>query len=413
MMRINLSKAHSLDDMLGMIREGLRQYKRGDAIIASDFDESKWRVKRIPDRIILDKVSPQNPLVIRRICGHIAVANTLALREIGSNWKGVDKKTGIMTEDVPLNINRVFPPKSSDVIKGLRQIVKEANALGITSINEIVNASQVHFYEKLGNDLTLNVRVYIPLTEIKRVKKPDIVFKKTTFGGIKLFADGSIGARTAANDFYYRDTQRKKGKLVYTAQELSNIIKDAESEGIQLIIHAIGNKAIRQVLTGYEQQVEKGNPLRHRIEHCELIDKKDINRMAKLGIVASMQPNFISQWSQSGGMYEALLGNRYRFNNPVALLMAKGITVAFGSDCMPLSPLFGIKSIVNAPFNSQKISKEDALFNYTRNSAYAGFTLFKEGEIKSGKEANLVILDKKLQKVYITIFKGRCVYSKN
>ena len=412
-MRINLSKADSVDGMFDMIKEGLKQYKRGDTIIASDFDESNWPVKQIPDRIMLDKISPQNPLVIRRICGHIAVANTLALKKIGNNWKGVNKKTGVMTEDVPLNINRIFPPESSDVIKGLRQIVKKANAYGITSINEIVNASQVHFYEQLGEDLTLNVRVYIPLSEIGEIKKPDIAFKKTTFGGIKLFADGSIGARTAANDFYYKDTYGKKGKLIYTTGKLLDIIEDAESEGIQLVIHAIGNRAIRQVLTGYERKIGKTNPLRHRIEHCELIDEKDIDRMAKLEIIASMQPNFISQWSQPGGMYEALLGNRYRFNNPVAQLMAKGIIVAFGSDCMPLSPLFGIKSVMNAPFSSQRISKEDALFNYTKNSAYAGFTLFKEGEIKPGKEANLVILDNKLKKVYMTIFKGRCVYSKN
>ncbi|OQX50678.1 MAG: hypothetical protein B5M53_11990 [Candidatus Cloacimonas sp. 4484_209] len=112
-MRINLSKADNVDGMFDMIKEGLKQYKRGDTIIASDFDESNWPVKQIPDRIMLDKISPQNPLVIRRICGHIAVANTLALKKIGNNWKGVNKKTGVMTEDVPLNINRIFPPESS------------------------------------------------------------------------------------------------------------------------------------------------------------------------------------------------------------------------------------------------------------------------------------------------------------
>ena len=177
------------------------------------------------------------------------------------------------------------------------------------------------------------------------------------------------------------------------------------------MIHAIGNKAIKVVLNAYEKYLKDKNPLRHRMEHCELIDSNEIERMRKLEIIASMQPNFIYLWSQPGGMYEQAFGNRFKTNNPVALLKKKGITVAFGSDSMPLSPLLGIEGTVTAPFECQRMVMKEAIMCYTMNSAFAGFSLKKEGEIKNGKEANLVVLDREVRKIYLTFYKGRCVYS--
>ncbi|GAH51296.1 unnamed protein product, partial [marine sediment metagenome] len=128
MMRPDLSSAESPEDILEIVREALKEYKKGDIIIASDFDESKWKNKRIPGKNNLDRVSPDNPLIIRRICGHIAVANSLALEKITDAWEGIDRKTGIMKEDVPLNISRIFPPEDYEVRKGLRKAVSKANS---------------------------------------------------------------------------------------------------------------------------------------------------------------------------------------------------------------------------------------------------------------------------------------------
>lgn len=413
MMRPDLSSAESPEDILEIVREALKEYKKGDIIIASDFDESKWKNKRIPGKNNLDRVSPDNPLIIRRICGHIAVANSLALEKITDAWEGIDRKTGIMKEDVPLNISRIFPPEDYEVRKGLRKAVSKANSLGITSIHEIVKLSHISFYEELGEGggLTLNVRVYIPIDDLGGVKKPDFEFRKTIFGGIKIFEDGSIGARTAANTFSYKDSPGNKGILIYSQREVEKFIQDAEKIGIQLMIHAIGNRAIKVVLNAYEKYLKDKNPLRHRMEHCELIDSNEIERMRKLEIIASMQPNFIYLWSQPRGMYEQAFGNRFKTNNPVALLKKKGITVAFGSDSMPLSPLLGIEGTVTAPFECQRMVMKEAIMCYTMNSAFAGFSLKKEGEIKNGKEANLVVLDREIRKIYLTFYKGRCVYS--
>ncbi len=413
MMRPDLSCAKNPDEVLEIVREATKEYAKGDVIIASDFDESKWENKSIFHRKDLDKISPDNPVVIRRICGHIAVANSIALERITKEWMGVDRETGIMKEDVPLNISKIFPPDEQEVREGLKRAVKYANSLGITSIHEIRKSGDVRFYEELAEkgELTLNVRLYIPVNDLGGVKKPDIKFKKTVFGGVKIFADGSIGARTAANTFFYKDSPGNSGMLIFKEKELERFIKDAEDSGIQLIIHAIGNSAIKKVLDVYEKEIMVNNPLRHRIEHCELIDESDVERMRKLGIVASMQPNFICQWSRPGGMYEYALGERFKTNNPVALLKKRGITVAFGSDSMPLSPLFGIEGTINALFECQRMILEEAVACYTKNSAFAGFSLNREGEIREGKEANFVILDWRNEKIYLTFYKGRCVYS--
>ncbi|MCK4234999.1 amidohydrolase [candidate division WOR-3 bacterium] len=413
MMRPDLSCAESPDDVLEIVRDALKKYKKNDFIIASNFDESKWENKKVPSREELDRAVPDNPLVIRRVCGHIAVANSLALEKIPDVWRGVDRKTGIMKEDVPLNISRIFPPDEDEVRKGLRKAVKKANNLGITSIHEIVKLSNVRFYEELGEEggLTLNVRVYIPIDDLDGVRKPNFDFRKTVFGGVKIFGDGSIGARTAANTFSYKDSPGNKGLLIYKQSEFEKFIQDAEKAGIQLMIHAIGNKTIKIVLNAYENYLKGKNPLRHRMEHCELIDFNDIERMRKLGIIASMQPNFIYLWSQPGGMYEQAFGKRFKTNNPIALLKKNGITVAFGSDSMPLSPLLGIEGTVTAPFVCQRMGREEAIKCYTKNSAFAGFSQKSEGEITIGKEANLVVLDSERKKIYLTFYRGRCVYS--
>jgi len=413
MMRPSLASAVSPEDALEILRQSLNNYENGQVVIVSDFDESGWQNKKIPEKKVLDRIAPANPLVIRRICGHLAVANTLALEKIPGKWGGVDRKTGVMKEDVPLNMSKIFPASRREMTEGFKGAVKLANSLGVTSVNEIAESEHLDYYEQLGNTgkMTLNVRLYISAPDISYVAKPRFDFRETIFGGIKIFADGSIGARTAANTFFYKDSPRNKGIVILTKDEISSVLRKANEAGMQLIIHAIGNRAIKGIIDVFENRISNGNPLRHRIEHCELVDEEDISRLVELGVVLSMQPNFIYRWSEAGGMYEKALGERYRLNNPIAILVKAGITVAFGSDCMPLSPLIGIEGTTQAPFDCQRLGLEDSIYCYTHNSAYAGFSLGTEGEIKTGKEANLVVLDRALKSIFSVYYKGRCVFS--
>lgn len=411
MMRPSLLNARGPEEALTIVEEAVKDKEIGEVIIASDFDESRWERGEIPDKKRLDDVAPENPVVFRRVCGHFAVANSRALEKISGEWGGVDRKTGFMKEDVPLNISKIFPPRDEEVREGLKKIIKRANSLGITSIHEIVGLKYVHFFEELREDeRNLNFRIYIPLRDMGEVRKPNFTFRNTIFGGVKMFADGSIGARTAAVNVDYRNESGNRGILIHTPAEFKKCVRDAEDSGIQLVIHAIGDRAIGEVVDAFSGNIEKDNPLRHRIEHCELIGEKEIERMRSNNLIASMQPNFISLWSKPGGMYEDILGGRYKMNNPIALLKEKGIMVAFGSDSMPLSPLFGIYGTVDAPFECQKISLNEAIECYTNNSAYAGFALEKEGIIRKAALANLAVLDKQRENVNVTIYRGKCVY---
>lgn len=412
MMRPDLSNTNNLEEASEVILDALSSYEKGDMVIASNFDESKWERKEKPDRKFLDRVSPENPLIMRRICGHIAVANSLALEMIPDTRTGVDRETGVLKEDVPLNINKIFPPKKDVVREGLRKVIRRANKLGITSIHEVIKLKHIDFYEELNMDeLTLNVRLYVPVDDLGGVRIPEREFRNTEFGGAKIFADGSIGARTAANTFFYSDDPMNKGLLLCTPEELDSYVTDAEEKGIQLMIHAIGNDAINKVLNAFRKNIKEKNRLRHKIEHVELLDLEDIDIILDCGVVASMQPNFIGLWSQPGGMYDRVFGKRFEINNPIGLMKSKGVIVAFGSDSMPLSPLFGIEGVVNAPFKCQTITFEEAIGCYTKNSAFAGFSDKKEGEITKGDQANVVVLSKDRKSIYRTFFKGRCVYS--
>lgn len=412
MMRPDLSSAQSGEELLDIVRDAVKDYGRGEVIIASDFDESRWLKKTLPTRKELDTISCEHPIIVRRVCGHLAIANSLALERIPTEWGGVDRESGIMKEDVPLNLSRIFPPDAEAMRDGLKAAVKKANSLGITSIHEITRLGNVRFFEELAEkgELTLNVRFYLPVEDLGAIKKPEGVFERTVFGGIKLFADGSIGARTAANTFDYTDTPGNSGLLIYGEDDLRRYVESAEEANIQLAIHAIGNRAVKQVINAYIGSIERGNPNRHRIEHAELIDEEDIERIRKAGIVASMQPNFIALWSQPGGMYENVLGDHYPTNNPVGEMRRRGIEVAFGSDTMPMDPLLGIRGVLSAPFDRQRMSMEEAIASYTTCSAIAGCSLETEGAIEEGKEANLVILDPETMSICRTFYRGRGVF---
>ncbi|MBS7637358.1 amidohydrolase family protein, partial [Candidatus Bathyarchaeota archaeon] len=163
---------------------------------------------------------------------------------------------------------------------------------------------------------------------------------------------------------------------------------------------------------------------RHRIEHCEVMTTNQIERLRQLGIIASMQPNFVGEWSGPGGMYEARLGaERLRMNNPYRALLDEGIHVAFGSDCMPFNPIYGLWSALNHPVKESRIGLVEAVRCYTLEAAYASFMEDLTGSIEPGKLADIVILDEDLTsimpdrvrdvKVRMTIVNGKILYSKD
>ena len=312
----------------------------------------------------------------------------------------------------------------------LKLATKKAHMLGVTSVHDAhVDNKQIKAYRKLHESRQLNIRVSM----MPGVEYLDEIIdlglgqgfgdNRLRLGAVKILSDGSIGAETAALKEPYLDNPKEQGMLVWVKDELEEVVLKAHENDIQLAIHAIGDRAVELVLDCFEKaNVEEKKNLRHRIEHCEMLSQEQVEKMAELDLVASMQPNFVGEWGLPGGMYGTRLGKeRAAAMNPFALLKEARVKMAFGSDCMPFGPLYGVHWAVNAPFPSQRISPEDAFKAYTIGGAYASFEEGYKSTIEEGKLADMVMLDGdpfadpssiKDMTVQLTIFDGKIVYDR-
>jgi predicted amidohydrolase YtcJ len=389
--RIDLSLCRSLAECLEKLRENLCL----EQIIGVNWDESAWRKgkKEELNKRVLDSIAMDRPVIMRRVCGHFAVCNSAALQMISKEWKVVDRTKGFLYEDAALYLNRVFIPSDAMYFNGLKIAMREANTLGITSIHEITDNQGFSVYQKMKDSLTLRVAIYLQPERVNRgltslsMQKRDDGFLR--FMGFKIFMDGSIGARTAAFTQPYRGT-RNRGILVTTEKSLIPRIRNAEKAHYQLMVHSIGDRATEATLNAFMRAGLKENRLRHRLEHLELVSRRQVERISEYGLIASMQPNFI-RWQSPGGMYEKYLGARYKQMNCFKTMANASVRVVFGSDCMPLGPLGGIRSAVRHPHQCGKLAINKALQFYTEEPAYATFDEYNKGRIMPGQYADLVV----------------------
>jgi len=404
--RLNLSNVKSKEELFEKLYKFIKKREKEEIIIAEDWDESNWKDRVFPTKKEINIISKTIPIILRRICGHMAVANDSALEMIPDGLKIIDRKNGILEEDVVLKINEIFPPPFEEIKKAILIAQDDLLKLGITAVHDVTVPEYFKACQELEREGKLKLFIYCfikedYMDEIKMLSSS----KKVKLAGIKIFTDGSIGARTAAiNNFSYKDGS--KGLILKNEEYLKEIIKNSNRNGYQLAIHAIGDKAIDVVLNAMKVNPED-NPARHRIEHFELANDSQIKKAVSQNLILSMQPNFI-KWSKPGGLYEMVLGKNYAFNNRFSDIINKGGKIAFGSDGMPYGPLFGIKEATEAPFLSQKISIEDAIKAYTEGGAYASFMEDKRGKIERGMKADLVAIDK--DGIYMTIVNGNIEY---
>ena len=434
---IDFHDTKSLKEALELIKMEAEKKESGEWIIGSNWDESKWIENRYPTRWDLDKAVPDKPVYIVRICGHMAVTNTLGLKllKVPREVRGfeIDEKTGeptgILKEDALEYAERVLKPSLNECIKGVKLAVDYSLRCGVTSVQDTVMSFHLSAYQIAMLEKWLKVRIYtFPwytnlgyLTALGL--RGGFGNNWLKIGGIKLMVDGSIGARTAALMEPYSDDPSSKGMLLFEEDDLVEIIKKANENGLQVAAHAIGDRAIETLLNAFEK-ASKGSNIkgrRHRIEHFELPTEDQIDRMKKLGLVASMQPNFVGNWGMPGEMYEQRFGKeRWRRNNPFKIILDKGVVLAFGSDCMPFGPIYGIWSAVNHPVEESRLSVEEALRAYTNGSAYAAFEENIKGSIEMGKLADIIVLTKNPLKtplkdikdirIYMTIVNGEILY---
>ena len=395
---VDLSGTKSLEEAMDRLREAARD-RAGEWVMARGWDESKWPQKRPLKRADLDRVVPRQPCCAVRVDGHLVVCNTLALDRCPyPEGRLVDRGAGHLREDAAWAFLDAVPLDRTALVEAIAAASRRAAELGVTAVAEMSGKPEyIRAYQQALKEGKLRTRVflYLPLELADHAVELGL---EHGFGGellrivgVKAFADGSIGARTAALSSPYRDAN-DTGTLLLEAEDLAGIWRRLSHMGLQLAVHAIGDRAIGEVLRAARLAgiSEHG---RHRIEHLELPTEEQLEEMASLGLVASMQPNFVVNWSGPGGLYHERLGpERDSAIDPHSLVLKYGIPLAFGSDGMPMDPLYGLLGAVAPPHEVQRIPPEEAIRAYTAGAAYALFAERELGELAPGKRADLVIL---------------------
>jgi predicted amidohydrolase YtcJ len=290
------------------------------------------------------------------------------------------------------------------------------------------SAEELRLIQKLWREGKLPLKVYVGIPD-KLLDEAIRLGLSTGFGDdmlrlgfVKIFADGSLGARTAALKEPYSDKPETSGMLLLSQRKLDKFILKAHKSGWQVAIHAIGDRAIESVLKAFERALKRcpNKCLRHRIEHCSVLNPQLVRQMKKLGLIASIQPHFIVSdfW-----VVDRVGIERARWVYPFKTLMKEGVIVVSGSDCPveTISPILGIwAAVARKTFMEENLTVEEALKTYTVNAAYASFDEDKRGTIDVGKFADLTVLSKDLfniapnelreVEVEMTIVSGKVVY---
>lgn len=406
---VDLNECRSLEEALDRLRARVAAGRGAEWIVGRGWDESTWPVKRYLTRHDLDRVSVSHPILVNRIDGHMCSVNSAALRRFDPTEtdEGIERgpdgsPTGVLREQAAERARKAIPPPTDPEWAGLlEKAIAHAHSLGITGVHDIVDDRHLRAYQSLRRQNRLAIRAYLaPYDDL--LDMLTAAGMQTGFGDewlrlgpIKVFADGSLGARTAALFDPYDDDPRATGRLTRSPKELTALLAKAHLAGFQLAVHAIGDRAIDVVVEAFARILDRDprEDHRHRIEHLEMPTSEALDRMRELRLVASMQPNFVARWSRPGGMYERRLGReRIRENNPYRQIMKKGIRLAFGSDGMPYGPLYGMSGTVEAPFASQRLTPAKAFGCYTANAAFASFAEDRVGTLAAGKAADFVIL---------------------
>jgi len=405
---VNLSATKTIDEALSLMKTAATKIPEGDWVIGTNWRESCWNDGRFITGKDLDECCPRHPAVAHRICGHLSSLNKRAVNEVGLTAKTPDvdvaesgSMTGIVRESAVGLVRAATAPTPARMAKGLAVATRKAHSLGVTSIHENGTAQDLRVFieaERAGK-LGVRVRFNVPSQHLDSVVQTGLSSGLGSdwlrFGGVKIFCDGALGARSAALSQPFSDDPGNKGLFVHERKALDEMTHKAHDADMQLVVHAIGDDGIDAAISSIELAVET-NPRkdhRHRIEHLELPTKEHIGRMRRLGLIASMQPNFVGEWGGINGMYYDRLGpERAARNNPFREVLSARVRLAFGSDCMPFSPPYGILSAMRAPHDAQRLSAEQAIAAYTRDAAYAGFDERIKGTISEGKLADFVVM---------------------
>ncbi len=450
---VPLTGVPSPEEMQKRVAAAVAQHKEGEWITGGGWDHTLWPEKRFPNRQQLDAVAPRNPVILTHISGHVAVANSLALKsaEINKNTPNppggeiehdaLGEPTGMLKEYAAMSLVkvRIPDPTAAQRRKGIELVLENVAKNGVTSVQDFSEWADFQVYQQLKEEGKLTVRITewlpfnAPLNDLQNMRAQGGAkdpWLKT--GALKAFTDGAMGSRTAAMLEPYSDDPSTSGILTNDPEKLTAMAIQRDKAGFQLAFHAIGDRANRIALDVFEAVAKANGPRdrRDRIEHAQVVAPMDFARFAELHVIASMQPSHQTtdmRWAEDRIGRERILG-AYAW----ATMLKNGVPLAFGTDynVEPINPFRGLYACVTrerpegGPRNGwepqEKISLAECIRAYTSGSAYAQFEEGKKGELKPGEYADFIILSSDLTKlppaqftktrVLRTVVAGRTVY---
>ncbi len=449
-LNLDLTGAGSLAEMLARISDFANGEPSVHWLTGGGWDHTLWAEKRLPTRQDLDRVTGGHPAFLVRIDGHIAVANSAALKLAGITGKtvapeggAIDKDargepTGIVREGAQGLVAKVIPsPTHEERLRGDELAMADAVMHGVTSVQDFSDWEDFLVFEELEKAGKLNVRIseWLPFKDplpelIKMRNHHDLNDPVLHTGMLKGFMDGSLGSRTAALKAPYSDDPGNVGLPQYAQPRLNQMAAERAKADFQIGFHAIGDKAVEMALEALTEANaasmspsfcrppgEAPRPMdekmncpghrfrgRDRIEHAQVVDPADIARFKEQGVIASMQPSHLltdMNWA------EARLGpRRAAYSYAWKAFLDAGVRLAFGTDypVEPITPMRGLYASVTrmneagtqSYFPENKISRGEALFAYTQGSAYAEFAERRKGKLEPGFDADFIVVDRDL-----------------
>jgi predicted amidohydrolase YtcJ len=395
--------------------------------------------KRSPTRQDLDAVAPNNPVILYHQLGRTSVTNSRALDlsgitkataapEDGAIEKNAEtgELTGILSGNATDLVWSAVPqPTKEETLEAAKEACAKIVETGITSVHWIaLSETELTVAQKLveGN---VPLRIFLIVTDeiFENLTKADQSEPK--IGGVLVFSDGYLAAQTAALNKAYVGDSSNRGQILYAQEELDNLAAKIHRANLQVIIHAMGDKAVDAALKTLQTLHKTIKERPHRLEQAALLNRQLINRLKKLQTVVSVQPKVVESEFNVWSAIEHLGETRARMLFPLKTLLKKGIRVVGGSDCPmePLNPMLGIQSAVTRkPFPKERLTVDDALRLYTIEAAFATGEETEKGSIEEGKLADLTVLSddpttttqNKLAEVIaeMTIIGGKVVYRK-
>ncbi|MGH7476794.1 MAG: amidohydrolase [Longimicrobiales bacterium] len=451
---VDLRTAATPEEFTRRLAEFARSLEPGRWITGGAWDHESWPGAPLPQREWIDSVTPDHPVFVSRLDGHMALANSLALELAGISRATADppggeivrdpltgEPAGVLKDEAMGLVWAVVPePSERERDEAFLRAQEHALSLGVTMVHDMGSWSDLATYERARDNGRQQIRIYafVPLASWERLR--DHVERngrgddRLRWGGLKGFVDGSLGSTTAWFYEPYDDAPSTSGLLVTDTAALAARVLAADAAGLHVAVHAIGDRANDWLLDQYAEAVRRNGERdrRFRIEHAQHLRPEAVARFAELGVLPSMQPYHAID---DGRWAEKRIGaERIRTTYAFRDLLDAGARLMFGSDwtVAPLDPLQGIYAAVTRRtidganprgwVPAQRIGVEEALRAYTASNAYGGFVEDRLGTLEAGKLADLVVLSENLlaseperigeARVDLTIVGGEVVYER-